>query len=226
MIDTSLVGVSVARSGTYHFLRIHLRQRHIDKFNVKRFCIRGQAANGFIIAPDADGLIPHPVASKSNDPMYYLTASINRLKLDMSPQERPPVYVAPQFERGHIFVPRLPKEWITDPQNYCPATRTKIQETGKVVRLSRFGGDGDEPIRLATETKPLGATSPQPKAVIPYELPKNDRTVAELQAIVYQRIADAQTAINELEQRTGMKLALDRGWRLVVVMPAALKIGG
>lgn len=206
------LSVSVYKnSADYFFLRFLLRTSHLQEIGKpSRLAIRGQPANGFIIAPDKKGLR----TSKVGKDGHYLQTTLT--KIELSKRERKSVQLMPALENGHIRVPPLPEAWIHG-EEFAPGV---YSERTKQAKVSAF--PGDDPVRIASTTavmsQPHGVTSPLPKPQGQvYQIPA-DASIQALQAELAMKLAEARIIVAEIEQRTGLRLVLDRHFRLQVAL--------
>jgi hypothetical protein len=197
------VGVSVNRNGDYHFLRIHLRPEHLTKIGEPdRLTIRGTAANGFILtAGNGKGALK---PSKIGDKLRYLQTSITNVN-DLSAHARKPAWLKLEFEKnGTMRVPPLPLAWIRVDQEF----------DGEPI-----AAEGSRPMKNGND-HPDGngsPTAPQPKPVPVYQVPQ-DALVAALTVELGRKLGEAREIIKALEAKTGLRLTLDRNFRVVVAL--------
>jgi hypothetical protein len=188
----SLVGVSVfSGANDYFFLRLHIRKPMLERIgNPKKLSIRGQPANGFIIAGDPKGLKPQPLAKSS---LIYLATTITNF--DLSHRARRAIYMRPEFSKdnSNMRLPPLPPAWIDAHEEF-------IRE----VHIEPNPGNGASP------------TAPLPKPQAPaYQVPA-DADFMKLQTDLGIKLAEARAIIQAMEKRTHMRFVLDRNLRLVV----------
>jgi hypothetical protein len=227
-----LIGVSTIKTtDTYFSLRFHLGDQHLARFSgAERFEIRGQAANGFIIAPNKKGLKVSFQGLKSGG--YLQTTLAN---FDLSKRARKRINVRPEFENGHIRVPPLPPAWIDASAEFSgdaeaqaasgvvkanghqPDFDAVFGERATIAKLHADPGSGVS--RLSSESTQLNGspTAPPPKPTLDYAVPV-DASMAEMQAQLAVNINAARELIRQMEARTGMKFVLDRNLRLVVAL--------
>jgi hypothetical protein len=213
-----LVGVSVFANGGNLYLRFHLRPQHLQKIgDPKKLLIRGNPGNGFILAPatNSDG---RSLAKAGKNLLYLQQAASG---FEMSARTRRPAWLRPGFENGHIRIPGMPPAWINVTPEFDPDQEPAAFEEGnRTAKLPRNGRDN--PITTAAEVKPVGnGTSPLPKGgnIEGYRISEGADIVA-LQSDLAARLDDARAIIKAIEERSGLKLMLDRNLRLVVALPA------
>jgi hypothetical protein len=212
------IGISTAKSGeTYYCLRFHFGEEHLQRFKGSdRFQIRGQPANGFIIAPDKKGLkVSRPNIGSGG----YLSQTLAQFELSRRVRKR--INVRAEYENGHIRIPPLPSGWIdADVEfeaNGVDHATTVFGDGKTVAKLHASPGNGIS--RVSSESTQLNGspTAPLPKPTVDYTVPV-DATMAEMQAQLAQQLNTAREIIKQMEARTGMKFVLDRNLRLVVAL--------
>jgi hypothetical protein len=202
MAIEDLISVSVAAAGGMHFLRFHIRDSHLKQLDdPERLEIRGQAANGFIIAPSRTGLKLNKAGLASGG---YLQTTLNHFELSKTLRKR--IDVRPAIENGQIKIPPMPQAWIEATAEFVGAAA----ETPKLAVVAR-----DSPPSPPTFNGSV--TSPLPKSSPVYEVPSG-AGMTEMQAQLASRLNEAKAIIKAMEDRTGMKFVLDRNLRLVVAL--------
>jgi hypothetical protein len=187
----NLVGVSVFTQSEYFFLRLHLRSPLLERLgNPRKLSIRGQPANGFIIASDPKGLKPRPQRTGS---LIYLSTALTNFEL--SECQRRAVYLRPEFSKDNtnMRLPAMPAAWINADEEFIREEHVEPKP-----------GNGASP------TAPL----PKPQAPL-YQVP-SDTDFVKLQADLADKLGEARAIIQAMEQRTHMRFVLDRNLRLVV----------
>jgi hypothetical protein len=207
-----LVGVSVCQNQHQFSLRFHLRTQHLDRLgdDAKRIGIRGSAENGFILTPDDKGLKPSRIAKTD---LHYLTQTV--AKFDLSKRERRTVWIRVEFENGHLRIPPLPPAWINVEAEFEPGSA--FEEGKCVMAVSRNGGD--DPVRISSKSRPISSpTVPPPKPSPQYQIPQ-DADIVRLQTDLAYKLDEARSIIQNIERLSGLRFALDRNLRLVVLLP-------
>lgn len=209
VLMTDHVGVCVCKGGDYLFLRFLLRQEHIDRLHKpEKLAIRGQPANGFIIAPDQKH---GRKVSRSGDNLFYLQQSVSAFEISARTRKR--ISLQPIFENGHMRVPPLPPAWINvDPEF---AGDMPYVEGERIMAITKH--PQDEAVRLSSISVPAvnGATAPLPKPMPDYTVP-NTSLMRAMQAELATKLSDARELIGKMQDLTGMQFMLDRNLRLVV----------
>jgi hypothetical protein len=191
-----------------------LRAEHLERLGKpERVTIRGTAPNGFIIAAGkgAEALKPNRVSPS----LHYLQTSIgDGSKHAISLRARKATWLRAEFEKGHLRVPPLPPAWI----NADPEFDSSVvyEEGNRQMLLPRNGHDSAA--LVASEAVPMNGspTAPLPKPQAPVYAIPNDVGVQQLQAELSKRLAEAREIIRLLEGKTGMRITLDRNFKVVV----------
>lgn len=228
-IDEKMVGICVFMSADYHYLRLNLRPFHLKALGApKKIGIRGNAQEGYQLAPDNHGLKPRQISSN----LFYLASSVANVGL--STNARRIVWMRPEIERAHIRLPPMPQAWIDAEEGF--EAGQQFEETNRHVRLTP--APGDDPVRLSSEAQLIaepavalptngnghhqGVTAPLPKAgIIPssaYTVPAT-ADMEHLQSELGRKLAEAREILRVMQERTGLKMGLDRNLRLVVLLP-------
>jgi len=219
-IDNKMVGLSVFSSADYYYLRFSLRPHHLQALGKpKKIGIRGSAQDGYMLSPDNKGLKPHQIGVN----LSYVISAVSRVGL--STVERRIVWMRPEIERDHLRLPPMPQAWIDAEPGFEP--NQQFEEGNRRLLLS--GTPGDEPVRIAPgDTVAVkqngngqGITAPLPKQIIPasaYTVPEN-ADMALLQEQLGRKLSEAREILRVMQAKTGMKMALDRNLRLVVLLP-------
>ncbi len=229
-IDEKMVGISVFMSADYHYLRLNLRPFHLKALGApKKIGIRGNAQDGYQLAPDNQGLKPRMISSN----LFYLASAVANVGL--STQPRRIVWMRPEIERAHIRLPPMPQAWIDAEEGF--EAGQQFEETNRHVRLTP--APGDDPVRLSSEAQLIaaepaalptngnghhhqGVTAPLPKAgIIPasaYTVPAT-ADMEQLQADLGRKLGEARAILKVMQERTGLKMGLNSNLRLVVLLP-------
>jgi hypothetical protein len=221
-----LIGVSTAKTKDFFFIRFHLGDEHIDRFkSVERFEIRGQASNGFIIAPNKKGIKILRGGLRSG---AYLQSALTHFELSKRLRRR--VNVRPTFESGHLRIPPLPPAWIDAAAEFDGEGAPELTENAARAAAEALFGEGPVTAklhaspgngisRISSESIQLNGspTAPLPKPTPDYAVPASGDMPA-LQTELAQHISAAKGLIEEMQRRTGMKFVLDRNLRLVVAL--------
>jgi hypothetical protein len=194
------------------FLRFLLRPEHVDRLHkAKRLAVRGQPGNGFIIAPDTKG---NKLATAGSS--FYLQYALSGFDISQRPRKR--IDVQPEYENGHIRIPPLPAAWVNaDPEFVNEGTYT---ETDRHMKLPKNGRDDAVRVDSKAAVIPQGATSPVPKATPPSYVVPNDASMSAIQTELATKLGECRALIRAMEDRTKLKLMLDRNLRVVVALPS------
>jgi hypothetical protein len=120
-----------------------------------------------------------------------------------------------EFENGHLRIPPLPPAWINVEAEFEPGSA--FEEGKCVMAVSRNGGD--DPVRISSKSRPISSpTVPPPKPSPQYQIPQ-DADIVRLQTDLAYKLDEARSIIQNIERLSGLRFALDRNLRLVVLLP-------
>lgn len=242
-VTTETVSVSTFKRPSGFAIRFGLRNEHIAKLgNPSHLGLRGNAANGFLLFPDEKRGNKLTAVGKSGN-LFYLVTTMH--DLDLSERIRKSVQLRPIPDKNsRIHLPPLPQAWIDcDPE--FDGAGTEFEEGARTMAIGRAG---DDAVRISAEVNPVADPVPvtipveQIKngfdaTIVPngngngfhsqdlvlakagYPVLPQGNELDYLRYTLAVKLKEARDLVELIQQKSGMKCALDRNLRLVVSLP-------